>query len=460
MNTILKPLDFSQSINTILHWFFFGISKPLKMVYNLPFPYRGLVILGLIISMNLMAHAQQAITLQQCYQSADSLYPIGSQAEQLAAIAQYEEQKLKAGYLPTLDLNGKVSYQSKVTEVPVKVPGIQGPSVPHEQYGATVDVGQLLYDGGTIKRARALNEAKSAVEIQQIRVDQFKLKDQINDFYFGIIMLQENLKVLDLTSETLSARRKVVASAVSQGTVQASELDNLDAEALKIEQQVIELKSQKAQILMALSTLTCLPIQESSVLEMPVFTVSQPDTIIRPELDLFAMNEAMLDANIKLTNTQRLPKVRLFSSAGMGYPGLDMFSGQLEPYYIVGAQASWKIWDWKQTKHTRQQLTLQKELVDTKREMFNLNLSVEQSDANNRINKQEQLISKDIEIVTLRERVTNRSAAQLENGTKTSADYIADLNLEKQARISLAVHQVMLVQAKADAFLASGQTKF
>jgi outer membrane protein TolC len=172
------------------------------------------------------------------------------------------------------------------------------------------------------------------------------------------------------------------------------------------------------------------------------------------------MNEAMLDANIKLTNTQRLPKVRLFSSAGMGYPGLDMFSGQLEPYYIVGAQASWKIWDWKQTKHTRQQLTLQKELVDTKREMFNLNLSVEQSDANNRINKQEQLISKDIEIVTLRERVTNRSAAQLENGTKTSADYIADLNLEKQARISLAVHQVMLVQAKADAFLASGQTKF
>ena len=64
------------------------------------------------------------------------------------------------------------------------------------------------------------------------------------------------------------------------------------------------------------------------------------------------------------------------------------------------------------------------------------------------VDKINQLIAKDLEIIDLREKVKEAAKAQLENGVITANDYLREVNAEDQARQTLIIHRVQLVQAK------------
>lgn len=438
-------------IHSIIQAFYHSIILLLKL--TLP------MLLALI---SLKGVAQQNITLQMCHENADSLYPLAFQKDKLAAINTLELEKLKSEYYPSLNLNMKFSYQSKVTEVPIPAMGLdaESPIVPHEQFGATVDLNQILYDGGTIKNAKNVNQIKTKTEIQQVEVDMYRVKEQITQIYFLCLILQENQKIIELTLDNIFEQRNILVSSVENGVINASELDNLDAETLKLEQQIIDINSQKKQALKALSKLSCIEIGVTNIIETPSIGSPTDNKIFRPEHLLFNQQTELLDANIKLTNTQRLPKVMAFGSAGMGYPGLNMFSGELEPYYIVGAQLKWNIWDWKQTRRSKQQLSLQKQIITDNKNNYNKNLGIKLSDAEIKTEKLQQLIIKDLEIISLRKKITKRSASQLENGTINSADYLMDVNAEKQAHINLKSREIQLIQCKIDLHSLAGKNLF
>jgi hypothetical protein len=67
---------------------------------------------------------------------------------------------------------------------------------------------------------------------------------------------------------------------------------------------------------------------------------------------------------------------------------------------------------------------------------------------NEEIKKYGDLVSNDQQIVDLRESVKNASSAQLQNGVITSHDYLTQVDAEAQARVSLILHQVQLLQAE------------
>jgi len=394
--------------------------------------------------------AQEILTLEKCQQQAETLFPLVNQVDKLRQINDLQKENLNAGYLPSLNLNGKITYQSTVTEVPIAMPGVSIPTVPLDQYSATVDVNQLLYDGGAIKAGKAVTDLSSQTQIQQVEVDIYKLKEQINQLYFASLALQENINIIQLTKATVAEQRKLLESSVKNGIVNESELDNLDAELLKINQQLIELESNRKQTLNALSQLTTIDIPEDARLMVPKVRDTTHLEAFRPEHQLFADRSDLLDANLKMVGTKRMPKIMVFGTAGYGNPGLNMYSGQFETYYMLGAQVNWKIWDWKQTSRKKQQLTLQKQLITDNEDAFNRNLAISISDAQLRNEKLQKLIEQDKAIIELRTKISERSASQLENGIKNSADYLADLNAEKQARINLKSHEIQWVQSEID----------
>lgn len=439
------------------------IASHIKAILNSSlFTLRFILFLVIILLSSSLIHAQQTISLKQCHESADSLYPLTFQKEKLSDINELEIKKLTAEHYPSLNLNMKFSYQSKVTEVPIPAAGfgMESPTVPHEQFGATVDINQILFDGGAIKNAKNVNQIKTKTELQMVEVDMYKIKEQINQIYFLCLILQENHKIIELTHENISEQRKVVAASVFNGVLNASELDKLDAEILNLEQQIITLNSKQNQAYKALSTLSCLDLSINNELEIPIIDTPLDKTFSRPEHKLFTQQSDFLDANIKLSGTQRMPKLMAFGSAGIGYPGLNMFSGELEPYYIVGAQLKWNIWDWKQTQRQKEQLTLQKQIITDNKNSYNNNLSIKLSEAEFKAEKLEQLISKDKEIINLREKITKRSASQLENGTINASDYLFDINSEKQARINLKSREIQYIQSKIDLHTIAGKPLF
>ncbi|MEJ0031431.1 MAG: hypothetical protein WDO15_14120 [Bacteroidota bacterium] len=52
---------------------------------------------------------------------------------------------------------------------------------------------QSLFDGGTIKRQNAITETNAMVEDQKVEVELYKIRERINQIYFGVLLLDEQL---------------------------------------------------------------------------------------------------------------------------------------------------------------------------------------------------------------------------------------------------------------------------
>ncbi len=76
-----------------------------------------------------LAVAQNNIQLDSCYVWARQNYPNLKQSELWKEINSLSIQNHETNYLPQVTLNGQITYQSAVTEIPVSMPGITIPTV-------------------------------------------------------------------------------------------------------------------------------------------------------------------------------------------------------------------------------------------------------------------------------------------------------------------------------------------
>ncbi|HEY4789058.1 MAG TPA: TolC family protein, partial [Bacteroidales bacterium] len=384
-------------------------------------------------------------------------YPTAKDKALIQAAANLKISSVQSGYLPQVSLNGQTSYQSDGINITIPTPtGRQSMSQAKDQYKVTLDVNQVLYDGGSIHYQRKLEEASSAVDEQQVDVDLYKIREQVNNAYFQLLSLQENRKLLNATLNEIKDRESVVTSSVQNGVLTPSDLDILEAERLKVEQQLAEIDINRNSTLNILSILVGKPVPDSISLEMPVISVKDTTVPARPEYKLFDLQTERLEDSKQLTGTTLRPKVYAFAQGGYGRPGLNMLSNNFNTYYIVGASLKWTLWDWSKNRHDRQVLDVQKQMIQDKREAFDVNLNVDLQNRLSSIQKLEEALKRDDQIVELRSRITKASASRLENGVITSTDYLVDLNAETIAKINLETHKIQLVQSKANYLLAKG----
>jgi len=392
--------------------------------------------------------AQEAVTLEQCQAWARENHPVLKQLDLYRQILDLKNENNATNFLPQVNLNGQATYQSAVTKIAIPLPNIKIPTVDKDQYKFYLDFKQTIWDGGLSKAKELINQAENAGNLQQTEVELYQVKEKVNQFFFTSFLIQENLKILEKKTETLAERRKILESAVNNGMVLSSELDQLLAEIIKTEQLTIELKSNNETILYALSILTgkttgplnnlTLP-EEATVFDLPVK---------RPELDLFSKQNELLNANSEILQKQRNPKLFGFGQAGYGKPGLNMLNNKFDTYYLVGLGFSWNVLDWKTTSRQKQMIKLQQDIIQTKQESFVQNIDLASDQQTRQINQISELLKTDQELITIRERITKTSASKLENGTITMADYLQDLNAETTARLMLETRKIQLKEAQ------------
>jgi outer membrane protein TolC len=351
-------------------------------------------------------------------------------------------------FLPQVNLNGQATYQSAVTKIGLSLPNVKIPSVDKDQYKFYLDFKQTIWDGGLSKAKELINNAENAGNLQQTEVELYQVKEKVNQFFFTSFLIQENLKILEKKTETLGERRKILESAVNNGMVLSSELDQLLAELIKTEQLVIELKSNKEAVLYALSILTGKTTEQLNNLKLPEESAVTDLPMKRPELDLFSKQNELLNANSEILQKQRNPKLFGFGQAGYGKPGLNMLNNEFDTYYLVGLGFSWNVLDWKTTSRQKQMIKLQQDIVQTKQESFVRNIDMATDQQNKQINQIAELLKTDQELIVIRERITKTSASKLENGAITMADYIQDLNAETTAKLMLETRKIQLKEAR------------
>jgi len=386
-------------------------------------------------------------------------HPLLRQAGIIDQISELRQQNIEVLNLPTFDLSARASWQSDVTKLALKIPGFAGPEpLSKDQYKAYVDIRQKLFDGGIAKNKAELEEADRLVSKQQNETELYKIKETVNTLYFNVLIIQENLKIIDLKKETLNERMKVVGSSVANGVSLPNELDQLMAEKLMTEQQETELKSTRQTSLGLLEIVTGTTISEKTIFSKPkLSSLNANNDLKRPEIMLFTLQKSKLDKSGEILSNSRKPFVYAFGQAGYGRPGLNMLNNNFADWYMVGAGLSWNIWDWHKTIRDKSTLKLQKEIIETNLDNFNRSIKMLLNQEENNSAKLKSLISTDEQIVTIKEQICKRSAVALENGAITSADYIRDLNAALQAKANLETRKVQLIQVSVNYHTIKGE---
>lgn len=412
----------------------------------------------LVMPFQLLSQPLQKLTLEQAYDLSAKNYPVVKQKDLIKQTAGISIDNLQKGFLPQVVISAQATYQSDVTKVPVSLPGFTIEAAAKDQYRLVADVSQLVFDGGLTKEQKVYQQMNAAVEEQKVEVELYKLKERINQVYLGILYLAEQLKQVDLVKTDIQTGIKRIEAQVQNGTAFRSSLNMLKAELLKTDQRTIEIKSSKRGLTDVLALFIGQPLNENIQLEKPASVLAVTSIeIARPELKLYTDQEKLIGQQDKLITAKNLPKASVFVQGGYGRPALNQLKNDFDFYYIGGFRFNWSLGGLYTKKKEKELVEVNKKIVEVQKEFFLLNTNTQLVQQYSEIEKLQQLITSDNEIIGLRGSVKEAAKAQLENGVITANDYLKEINAEDQARQTLITHQLQLLQAQINYNTISGK---
>ncbi|HOI87917.1 MAG TPA: TolC family protein, partial [Lentimicrobium sp.] len=372
-------------------------------------------------------------------------------------IHRIQKEALHTRQLPQMNFNGQASWQSDVTELPIRLPGLDIPEIAHDQYKIWAEVSQLVWDGGSINRQMVNDRIDMLIHINAVEVENYRLLENVNQIYFSILSLRENEKLLRAAMDELYARLKNVRAGIENGTMLPSNAAVLDAEITGIEQMLTETGYNQTMALYRLEELCGLENVRYAELEMPYYEeLPAPDTGGRPEYESFLLEKRRLSGIQELNRLSRRPWISAYSSIGYGRPGLNMLSNDFEPYALLGARLSWNIHDWGKMKKQEEILVLQEQIVDTRLETYERNQRIALQTLRQEVSKIEHLIAADHRIISLRKQTAAAASARLDQGIITSSEYLTDYNALLRAELNLSLNRIRLEQVKLNYISTSG----
>lgn len=411
---------------------------------------------GLLVT-GVQAQDNSRLTLQQAYDLARQNYPVIKQKDLVRQTADLTIENLTKGFYPQLTISGQATYQSDVTRIPVEVPGLKIDVPGKDQYKIQAELSQLVYDGGNTAAQKDVQNANALVEDQKAEVELYKVKDRINQLYLGILLVDEQLKQVALVKKDIQLGIQRVEAQVKNGTAFRSSQLTLEAEQMKNDQRVIELNANRKGLVDMLSLFINRQLPADVQLEQPhVVNTIAKETIARPELQLYNYQNELFKVQNELISSKNRPRTSLFIQGGYGRPALNLLNNNFDFFYIAGIRFNWGLGNLYTTKKERQLLTVNQRMVDVQKEMFLLNTNTQLKQQQAEVDKLQQLIESDQQIIGIRSQVKEAANAQLSNGVITANDFLKEVNAEDQARQSLIAHQLQLIQAQINYRTLSG----
>ncbi|HBK88028.1 MAG TPA: transporter [Cytophagales bacterium] len=403
--------------------------------------YCGLMLMVI----QLPAQTAPGLTLEQCYDLARKNYPLIRQKELLVRSMEYTIANANTAYLPQVSIYGQATYQSDVTRIP-------GPSpfepLSKDQYKVYAELTQTIYDGGTTKGQTSVQQANTLVEQQKTEVELYKVKDRINQLFFGILLTEAQLNQIALLHDDLTNSLMKMESAIKNGTAFRTNADILQAEIFKADQRTIEMKAARKGYLEMLSQFINMPLAEDTKLERPVLLSAETNEVKRPELQLFKFQQELLQTQYQANQTRNMPRLGFFVQGGYGRPGLNVLKNQFDTYYLGGLRLSWALSGFYNSRRDRELLDVNHQLVGTQTDLFLFNTNLALRQQNQEVTKLRDLIVVDSKIIDLRARIKTTAKAQHENGVISTNDLLREINAEDTARQNLLLHEIQLMLAQ------------
>ncbi len=412
--------------------------------------FRTAAVLFLVVPATSLAQAQDTtLTIENCYELARKNYPAIVKRDLIAQTANYTLANASKAYLPQFMINGQATYQSETIAFPkgLTLPGGGSfPEISKDQYRVQAELNQQIYDGGALRQERALIRANEKVRQQEVAITLYEVEDRIEQLYFSILLMGEQIKQFQLRNSNLSNMIAPVEASLSQGTAFKSDLNELKAEVAQGEMGIAELNEKRKGFINTLSVLIHRPIPPATNFSLPKVP-PRPAQLSRPELSTFDLVARSIDARKDQLAVAWRPKISAFAQGAYGRPTLNIIENKSGPWFIGGIRLAWSLGSLYTIGNQRRILETEKKSLDADRETFLLNTKMALTQIDGDLAGYKALLGRDQEIIDLRTSVTASSAAQLKNGVITTHDYINQVNAENLARQTQILHSIQLLQS-------------
>jgi outer membrane protein TolC len=402
------------------------------------------------------------LSIEECYEKAQANYPLVGQYGLIEQARDYNLQNAARAWLPQINISAKASYQSDVTKIPIdfsqipvpQLAGIKMPEMHKDQYGATLEITQTLWDGGNVSARRKAIRANADAEKAELEVNLYALKERVNQLFFGILMCNALMEQNQLLQDELQRNFERVLSYTKNGLANQADIDAVKVEQLKAQQNYTQILHNKKAFLQMLSAFLGENLSENIVLQKPDIDIPFFEKMeylknknARPEITLFESKLTSLNASQSQIKADLMPKFGLFLTGGYGNPALNMFEDGFQAYYIGGIRLSWNISNFYTYKNRQNLLNSNKKSIEIQKETFLFNTELNQKSKENEVEKYLEMLKTDSEIINLRNSVKRAYEAKVEGGTANISDLltkIADETLAKQNKI---LHEIEMLQA-------------
>ena len=412
---------------------------------------RLFFVISIFIAVNAMAQ-----TLEQCQQAAERNYPLIAQHDLIARTTDLTVANIQKGWLPQLSATAQATYQSAVTAWPDEMKGLMQQmgvdmkGLAKDQYRVGLDLQQTVFDGGAIGAQKQVAREQGAVQQAQLDVSLYQVRQRVNEMYFGLLLLDDQISLNNDLQEQLAASEKKLTSMVKHGTAAQCDLNNVTAERLNVVQQMTTLESQRRVLMAMLGTFCGLEMAQVS---KPA-AVEAVDGNNRPELRLIDSQLRLADAQDRALTAALLPRLGVFAQGFYGYPGYNMFKDMMGRQWswngMVGARLTWNIGALYTHRNDKAKVQLQRETAQNQREVFLFNNRLEQMQQNEAIDRYRRLMSQDDEIIALRKQVRKAAESKLSHGIIDVNDLLRDINSENAARLQRSIHEIEMLKQMYD----------
>nr|MDA3818928.1 TolC family protein [Candidatus Delongbacteria bacterium] len=215
--------------------------------------------------------AQDFITIDTCYYRLQKNYPTMKNPALISEAVSIKMKSLNTNYLPQLNIGGQATWQSDVTKLEIDNPmfDFETPDISKDQYKVYAELSQVIWDGGATSVAKEIEDIAGRIEKQQIYVDLYALRQQVNALYFSVLMLQEQINVFEIQKAGIEDKLKEIRVAVENDMILPASVKELEVTKMSIEQQIYEVEQSRKTALLMLELLTGSEIPELTQFLLP-----------------------------------------------------------------------------------------------------------------------------------------------------------------------------------------------
>ncbi|MDX6189297.1 TolC family protein [Flavobacterium sp. Fl-318] len=387
----------------------------------------------------------QSLTIDSSYKLAENNYPLIKQYDLIEKTKEYNISNANKAYLPQVSITAIEGY------VFGDFPSMGSGSDSKFKFIGIGQVNQTIWDGGATKTQKKILESSTKVKKTNIDVSLRELRSRVNQLYFGILLIDEQLKQLAVQNGILNNNIDKVKKLNENGYSYKMDVDEIQVEQLKLKQQQKDFIFTRKGYIKMLSYLINTKIDDQTKFEKPITADPSPDaTIKRPELLLYQNQRDLADVNAEMHKVNLMPKIGVLGAGIMLAPGMSLGNTTISTLGVVGLNASWNINALYKNGNEKELTKLEKDKINVQEQtfLFNTNLQIDQKTAD--IDRQKEILKDDDAIIALRANIQKGYQLKYDNGAGPLVDLLNAIENEKDAHTQKALHEIQLLMSMYD----------